>query len=233
MINPAAILLIDDDYDFCDSVSKYFDARSISVLTATDPRLLQSMSLDGLRVILLDIDMPHLSGFDVLHNIRSRSDLITTIMISGHSDLTARLSALEKGADFFLGKPVDLPELFLVVSRLLGKQAATDTSAIETHWLLSRSRCALISPTGDVIGLSLGEFRVVEALFRHAPEPVSKEELTEAATGRIDIAKAYSRALEVLVSRLRSRANTNENKLAVKALRNVGYVFHGNGTVID
>ncbi|PWG15625.1 response regulator transcription factor [Salibaculum griseiflavum] len=233
MVDPAEILLIDDDHDFCDSVSSFFDARSIPVLTATDPRLLQSMSLDCLRVILLDIDMPRLSGIDALPIIRSKSDLITTIMVSGHSDLTTRLSALEKGADFFLGKPVDLPELFLVVSRILGKQAAEDASISEAHWLLSRNRCALISPTGDAIGLSASEFRVVEALFSHAPEPVSKEELTEAATGRIDVAKTYSRALEVLVSRVRSRVNTSGTKLPIKALRNVGYVFHGNGVVID
>lgn len=233
MADPVEILLIDDDHDFCDSVSKYFDARLMSVLTATDPRLIQSMDLARLRVILLDINMPHLSGIDVLYNIRSKSDLITTIIMSGHSDLTTRLSALEKGADFFLGKPIDLPELFLVVSRILGKQTAEDASAIETHWLLSRSRCALISPSGDVTGLSASEFRVVEALFSHAPEPVSKEELTEAATGRIDLAKTYSRALEVLISRLRSRSNNGGTKLPVKALRNAGYVFHSTGTVIE
>lgn len=62
---------------------------------------------------------------------------------------------------------------------------------------------------------------------------MSKERLTEAATGRIDMAKIYSRALEVLISRVRSRINSNNVKLPVKALRNVGYVFHGNGTVIE
>ncbi|PWG15636.1 response regulator transcription factor [Salibaculum griseiflavum] len=233
MVDPAEILLIDDDHDFCDSVSSYFDARSIPVLTATDPRLLQSMSLDGLRVILLDIDMPRLSGIDALPIVRSKSDLITTIMVSGHSDLTTRLSALEKGADFFVGKPVDLPELFLVVSRILGKHSAECARTDKAHWLLSRSRCTLISPADDCIGLSASEFRVFEALFSHAPEAVSKEELTEAATGRIDVAKAYSRALEVLISRVRSRANTSDVKLPVKALRNAGYVFHGNARVID
>lgn len=233
MRDPAEILLIDDDHDLCDSIANYFEARSIPVLTATDPRLLQSMNLNCLRVILLDLDMPRLSGLDVLDSIRSQNDEVTIIMVSGLSDLTTRLQCLEKGADFFLGKPVDLPELFLVVRRILIQQAAADTDACERPWFLSRSRHSLISPTGDAIGVSASEFRVFEALFSRAPELVSKEELTEAATGRIDIAKAYSRALEVLISRVRSRANTNDVKLPVKALRNAGYVFHGNGSVID
>lgn len=101
------------------------------------------------------------------------------------------------------------------------------------RWLPARSRYALISPADDCIGLSASEFRVFEALFSHAPEAVSKEELTEAATGRLDVPKAYSRALEVLISRVRSRANTSDTKLPVKALRNAGYVFHGNARVID
>lgn len=72
-----------------------------------------------------------------------------------------------------------------------------------------------------------------ELLLSNAPELVSKEELTEAATGRIDIAKTYSRALEVLISRVRSRVNANDAKLPVKALRNAGYVFHDGCEVVD
>jgi DNA-binding response OmpR family regulator len=79
----------------------------------------------------------------------------------------------------------------------------------------------------------MSEFCVLELLLSNAPELVSKEELTEAAKGRIDLAKTYSRALGVLISRVRSRVNSNDVKLPVKALRNAGYVFHGAGEVID
>lgn len=227
------VLLIDDDYVFCVSVAKYFDARSIPVLTATEPRLLNSMKLDDIQVILLDIDMPSLSGLEALELIREQNDHITTIMVSGHDDLTTRLSSLEKGADFFISKPVDLPELFLVVARALDQNATNGRGNSEPEWHLSRSSCALISPIGDATGLSISEFRVFETLLSQAPMPVSKEELTEAATGRLDVAKTYTRALEVLISRVRSRANTNDIKLPVKAMRNAGYVFHGKGTVRD
>lgn len=227
------VLLVDDDHDFCDSVASYFEGRGLAVLTATDARLLHSMDLDGLRVILLDIDMPRLSGLDALEVVRHQNDHVTTIMVSGHSDLTTRLSCLDKGADFFMAKPVDLAELYLVVRRVVGQHDKEEQNDASSYWRLSRSRHVLITPDGDEHGLSTGEFRVFELLLSSAPELVSKEELTEAATGRIDLGKTYSRALEVLVSRVRSRINSNEIKLPVKALRNAGYVFHGAGEMVD
>lgn len=227
------VLLVDDDHDFCESVASYFEGRGLSVLTATDARLLKNIDLSALRVILLDIDMPKVSGFDALKIIRRQDDQVATIMVSGRSDLTTRLSCLDQGADFFMAKPVDLTELFLVVQRIIGQHDSEAKNSSMASWRLSRSRHVLITPDGGEHGLSTGEFRVFELLLSNAPELVSKEELTEAATGRIDLAKTYSRALEVLISRVRSRINSNEVKLPVKALRNAGYVFHGACEVVD
>lgn len=233
MTDLAAILLVDDDHDFCESVASYFEGHGLAVLTATDARLLKNIDLSALRVILLDIDMPKMSGFDALEIIRRQNDQVTTIMVSGHSDLTTRLSCLDQGADFFMAKPVDLAELFLVVQRVVGQHGKEAQHDVSGCWRLSRSRHVLITPDGYEHGLSTGEFRVFELLLSNAPELVSKEELTEAATGRIDIAKTYSRALEVLISRVRSRVNANDAKLPVKALRNAGYVFHDACEVVD
>ena len=221
------ILLVDDDKDFCDSVSNYFEMRGSDVITATDPRLLTSMDLNKFRVILLDIDMPRLSGLDVLKFIREQNDHVTTIMVSGRSDLTTRLSSLDNGADFFMAKPIDLAELYLVVQRVVGREEEAASNDPRACWQLSRSRHVLVAPDGDEFGLSASEYRVLDLLFANSPEPVSREELTEAATGRLDIAKTYSRALEVLISRLRTRSSSEGQKLPVKALRNAGYVFHG------
>lgn len=227
------ILLVDDDKDFCDSVANYFEMRGSDVLTATDPRLLTSMNLNEFRVILLDIDMPRLPGLDVLKLIREQNDHVTTIMVSGRSDLTTRLSSLDNGADFFMAKPIDLAELYLVVQRVVGREEEAASNDPRDCWQLSRSRHALVAPNGGEFGLSASEYRVLDLLFANSPEPVSREELTEAATGRLDIAKTYSRALEVLISRLRTRSSSEGQKLPVKALRNAGYVFHGVCKMMD
>jgi DNA-binding response OmpR family regulator len=233
MTDTLGILLVDDDKDFCDSIAKYFEGLGSSVITATDPRVLTSMDLNKFRMILLDIDMPRLSGFDVLRHIREQNDQVTTIMVSGRSDLTTRLKSLDMGADFFMAKPIDLAELYLVVKRIIRPKNEFADDDLLDFWRLSRSRHVLISPDSNEFGLSASEFRVLHLLFSSPSEVVSKEELTEAATGRIDLDKTYSRALEVLISRVRSRASTGNVRLPIKALRNTGYVFHGRCDVID
>ena len=138
-------------------VSGCFEVRGSNVLMATDPRLLTSMDITKFRVILLDIDMPRLLGLDVLKLIRKQNVHVTTIMVSGRSDLTTRLSSLDKGADFFMAKPIDLAELYLVVQRIVGHEEGAIHNDPEAYWQLSRSRLTLIAPDGDEVGLSASE----------------------------------------------------------------------------
>ena len=225
------VLLIDDDVNFCSAVSEHLASQGVDILIATDPSILQLINLDELKVILLDIDMPVLSGFEVLAEIKGRNSDVTVIMVSGHSDLNTRLKCLEEGADFFLAKPIDMQELALVTMR--AGRRKTIAAEPEARWKLSRTAHSLFTPNGDKVGLSAAEYKVLEVLFVSAPEVASKEALSKAATGRDDRALAYGRGLEVLISRIRSRANVGRHKLPVKALRNVGYVFHGDCHIED
>jgi DNA-binding response OmpR family regulator len=231
MSKASDVLLIDDDYDLSCSIVEYFEAASVPIITVNDPRLVQSLNLETVRLILLDIDMPKLSGFDVLGTIRQRNQNLTVVMISGHNDLATRVKCLEGGADFFLSKPFDLKELLLISKRALGFETAVIGAA--PCWSLYRENSSLITPDGRVFGLSCSEFRVLELLFRNKPNVVSKEDLSVAVIGKRDLAHTYSRSLEVLISRIRTRVSTTGFTLPVKALRNSGYVFTGHGEIID
>jgi two-component system, OmpR family, response regulator len=226
MPEAAEIILIDDDISFCDSVKTYFRNKDLQVLTVSDPKLAKALNFHYFRVILLDIDMPDITGIDLLGDIRS-SQKPFVIMVSGHNDEQTRLACLSQGADFFFAKPVHLEELSLVAKRALGR---TDNTA-EGSWTLLSTNTALATPDQRVIGLSAAEYRVMEQLIRHAPNPVSKERLTEVVTGDANQTASFTRALEVMISRLRTRASHGETRLPVKALRNVGYVFHGTASL--
>lgn len=219
------IVLIDDDASFCGSVKKFFACKNIPLLTVSDAVIASALNFEKFKVILLDIDMPEISGRELLSNIRA-SEKPIVIMVSGHSAEETRLSCLNEGADFFFSKPVNLEELSLVVRRAVVR---SDYLQEEDSWSLLRSESAIRTPDARVVGLSSGEFRVLEQLIRHAPNPVSKEMLTQAVTGDIGQTASFTRALEVMLSRLRTRASSDAVKLPVKALRNVGYVFNGSG----
>jgi DNA-binding response OmpR family regulator len=227
MPSQSDILIIDDDATFCDSVSRYFGARNISVQAIGDPHEAQRLSFDQYRVVFLDIDMPGVSGVDLLVQIRRMASPVV-IMVSGQSDEATRLACLRQGADFFFSKPVHLEELRLVAIRAMGRDLPPEDSDL---WVLSRSECAVRSPGGGLVGLSSSEFRLLEHLFSAAPDPVAKNDLARVVTGDPERTETFTRALEVMISRLRARTSTQNAKLPVKALRNFGYVFHGAGKV--
>lgn len=225
------ILAIDDDQAFITDLKAYFQRQGIGVATISDPILCSALDFEKFRIVLLDLDMPGRSGQEVLVGIpASRRPVV--IIVSGHSDLETRIRLLDKGADFFMPKPVDLAELSLICRRILGRQVI-DTGSQE-NWGLSRSKHTLSAPDGTVFGLTTSEFLILELLFEAAPNVVAKEILVKAVTAREGpSAAAYYRSLEVMVSRMRTRFSGPDLPLPIKALRNVGYIFHGEVVMED
>jgi DNA-binding response OmpR family regulator len=150
------ILAIDDDQAFIADLKAYFQAQGISVAVISDPILSSALDFEKFRIVLVDLDMPGRSGQEVLAGIPAGRRPVV-IIVSGHSDLETRIRLLDKGADFFMPKPVDLTELSLICRRILGRQVI-DTGRHE-HWGLSRSKHTLSSPDGTVFGLTTSERR--------------------------------------------------------------------------
>lgn len=221
------ILAMDDDQAFITDLKAYFHSQGISVATMSDPILSSALDFEKFRIVLLDLDMPGRSGQQVLAGIPAGRRPVV-IIVSGHSDLDTRIRLLDKGADIFMPKPVDLTELSLICRRILGRQVID--KGCHEHWGLNRSKHTLSAPDGTVFGLTTSEFRILELLFETSPNVVAKEILAKAVTAREGpSAVAFYRSLEVMVSRMRTRFSRPDQPLPIKALRNVGYIFHGQG----
>lgn len=229
MFNSPEILLIDDDEDFCAAAKSFFKQQDLSVATISDASVLAAMDLCNFKVILLDLDMPQITGQEVLAGMASdRRPLI--IIVSGRSDLETRMSLLDSGADFFLAKPVDLGELALIAKRALGR--SSQTSEDTKNWVLKRQSMSVVTPEGQSFGLSSSEFRVLEKLFTNAPEATTKSDLVKLSLGQaVSETPQQIRSLEVMISRMRRRFSTDDSPLPIKSLRNVGYIFHGTGKI--
>jgi two-component system, OmpR family, response regulator len=225
------ILAIDDDHEFLTDLKKYFTARGLAVAVLSDPSLTFTLELGKFRIILLDLDMPELSGRNILAQLPVNCRP-TVIIVSGHSDIDTRLALLRDGADFFISKPVDLRELFLICHQILGRLPAAERS--NKFWKLSRSQHSITSPLGTTFGLTSSEFRILELLMLASQNPVSRDTLISAAMAREGIQTyTFYRSLEVMISRMRSRIGNSESPFPIKAHRNIGYVFHGRGVVED
>lgn len=226
------ILVIDDDADFCENVTRFFASRGQACQGLANPQLILAQDLSRVVLVLLDIDMPGLDGLTLLPLFKARQD-IPVIMVSGVSDLDARLAALRAGADYFFTKPVALDELFLVCARRLALAPPAANRHASAPWTLHVRTRQLTSPEGSTIGLTLTECRLLETLFRNAPKEINRLQLTEIITGqRVDDPRSI-RSLEVILSRLRTRFRHGGESLPIKAERNIGYVFLGTANIID
>jgi two-component system, OmpR family, response regulator len=229
MTEQPTILAIDDDHAFIGDLKTFFQRKGIGIATISDPILTPALDFQKFKIVLLDLDMPGLSGEEVLAQIPAgRRPII--IIVSGHSDLETRLRVLDQGADFFLPKPVDLTEVLLICRRALGREAPN--MEMDQIWTLSRTNHTLCSPQGTIFGLTLSEFKILELLFEAKTNVVMKETLAYAVTAREgEAAVSFYRSLEVMISRMRTRFSEPDLPLPIKALRNVGYVFHGQGVI--
>jgi len=225
------ILAIDDDQAFLADLKTFFEGQGIGVATVSDPVLVGSVDYEKVTVVLLDLEMPGRTGREVLAGIPANRRPIV-IIVSGHSDLDTRIDLLEIGADFFLPKPLDLTEVLLICRRILGRHKSDDEAG--QLWAVSRSHQTLTSPKGTVFGLTSSEFRILDLMIENSPGVVTKDVLAQAVTARSGAAAiAFHRSLEVMISRMRSRFSDPDHPLPIKALRNVGYIFHGQGELVD
>lgn len=230
MATSREILLIDDDETFCDNLRTYFCKQDLPVAVISDSSVASAIDFRKFKVLLLDLDMPAVSGLEIVQNLPSEQRPVV-IVVSGHNDFETRMQLLDQGADFFIAKPVELEELCLIAKRALGR--ATTTTDATADWQLHRARHSLTTPGGETFGLSSTEFRVLERLFQNAHDATSKNDLVEAATGRAGPVGTHQvRSLEVMISRMRARFGAS-SAFPVKSLRNVGYIFHSNGTILE
>lgn len=224
------ILIIDDDTGLCELLSSYLATEGFVVQSANDGEEGAERALGGdYDLIVLDVMLPKLNGFEVLRRIR-RNSQVPVLMLTARGDEIDRIVGLEMGADDYLPKPFNPRELVARL-RAIQRRIATSLPAEETKCdvlevgdvtldLGTRNvRCA-----GIPVELTSLEFSVFEALLRLAGTVVSRDELTRRALGREF--NSFDRSIDVHVSSLRRKlgpAASGEER--IKSVRGIGYLY--------
>ncbi|HET6349035.1 MAG TPA: HD domain-containing phosphohydrolase [Candidatus Krumholzibacteria bacterium] len=116
----ADILLVDDDPKLLEIVSESLGRHGYGVRTAATGReALEHVATTMPHLVILDLDLPDMSGIDVLDNIRDEDETLPVLVLSGQGDVDSRVNALDGGADEFMHKPVSLRELHVRVDSAL------------------------------------------------------------------------------------------------------------------
>jgi two-component system phosphate regulon response regulator OmpR len=231
------ILVVDDDSRIRQMLERYFEREGYRVGAAADGAAMRDhLAASEVDVILLDIVMPGEDGLSLAREIRARSD-VGIIMLTGRDEVLDRVVGLEVGADDYIAKPFHLREVLARVKSVLRRRARRPDAATAPPepdnaelrfdgWKLDPGRRRLLSPTGDEVALTTGEFDLLFALARHPGRVFTRETLMDITRGRGH--EAFDRTIDAQIARLRKKIEADpKTPMLVKSVRGVGYVFTG------
>jgi two-component system response regulator CpxR len=216
------ILVVEDDVPLAHMLDEYLTPEGFSVAMLHDGGAVAGARLDDYDLCILDLMLPNRSGLDLLRDIRKISEL-PVILLTARDTETDRVVGLELGADDYVPKPFKPRELVARIRAILRRydriEAASQKLRVGELELDPRARAAMLA--GRKLDLTSAEFALLERLLQRAGHPVSRDDLAQAALGRIGTA-GLDRNVDTLVSKLRRKLGHDD---AIKTVRNIGYLY--------
>jgi two-component system OmpR family response regulator len=227
------ILVIDDQEEICDVVREYLTDEGFHVSTANDGAgLREAIARGPVDLVILDLVLRGEDGLQLARELRNGSD-IGIIMLTGRGETVDRIIGLEMGADDYLSKPFHLRELLARVRSVLrrgstrggGERGAQPRAQIRfAGWSLDLASRELLSPAGEEVRLTTGEFELLAAFVNHANQVLSRDRLLDLSRHRE--AGPFDRTIDVQVGRLRRKLEDDpKNPAMIKTVRGGGYIF--------
>lgn len=222
------ILIIDDDSRLSEMLGEYFAAEGLNLTAvASGTQGLREAQQSAFDLIILDVMLPGLSGFEVLRQLRDSGSKTPVLMLTARGDDVDRIVGLEMGADDYLSKPFNPRELVArikAIFRRTGEDEVSEQTEIEVGPLRAVYKRREAFLDGEPLKLTNAEFIVLVTLMRSAGEVVSREALTRAALGRALLPD--DRSLDTHISNLRKKlASDAQNDLQIRSVRGSGYVL--------
>jgi two-component system response regulator CpxR len=223
-----SILLIDDDTDLTDMLAEYLQPEGMSITaTATGTQGLRHAQQEDYDLIVLDVMLPGLSGFDVLRQLRESGSRTPVLMLTARGDDVDRIVGLEMGADDYLPKPFNPRELLARVKAILrrtNEEGTEEPSEVEVGPFKVHLKRREAWKDERPLKLTNAEFTILVTLMRSAGEVVSREALTRAALGRQLLPD--DRSLDTHISNLRKKVATDDNgESLIRSIRGSGYIL--------
>jgi two-component system OmpR family response regulator len=234
MTDSARILLVDDDRELRDLVSRLLERHGYAVATAKDSREMGAAFVRARPdLLILDVMLPGKDGLQICREVREDSH-VPILMLTAMGDEADRVVGLEMGADDYLAKPFSPRELLARVRALLRRVDYMKAFAAPPHngtrilrfagWKLDLGRRRLESPDGLLVGLTSGEFEMLVAFAEHPQRVLSRDQLLDLTRGRDS--SPFDRSIDVQVSRLRRKIEPDpKSPSMIVTVRGDGYEF--------
>jgi DNA-binding response OmpR family regulator len=217
-------LLIDDDAKLASLLGNYLTKFEIELNTTTEPTLaLELIAEHEPDLIILDVMMPKMNGFEVCSGIRKKYK-IPIIMLSARGESFDRVKGLDLGADDYIAKPFEPRELVARIHSLIRRVNDEGEHQYQQDIFEVNAIRREISMDGQILSLTNMEFELLELLLASPGTLFSRDEILKHLRG-IE-AKIFSRSIDILISRLRQKIEANPKKPRfIKTIWGKGYMF--------
>jgi DNA-binding response OmpR family regulator len=216
------ILVVEDDSVLSDGLGRVLAAHGMAVQIVGDG--LQADALlqrpDGVQVVVLDIGLPGLDGFEVVRRLRARGSRVPVLLLTARDAIEDRVRGLEIGADDYLVKPFATAELVARL-RALARRHDSPPTLLAMGDLVLDLAAKRARVRDRVVELSVREWTVLEYLLQHGARVVSKQQIIDAILPWGD--DLTLNAVEVYISRL--RAKIADAGVAIRTIRGFGYML--------
>lgn len=227
------ILIVDDDREIRDLLSKFLKKHELRVDTAADGREMRKiLEVSRIDLVVLDLMLPGEDGLSLCRWLRETKN-VPVIMLTALGEETDRIVGLEMGADDYVAKPFNPRELLARIRAVLRRAGAPDQVAEGSqvlgfdNWRLDPVRRELRSADGVLQPLTAGEYELLLAFVQHPKRVLSRDQLLDLTKGRAAI--PFDRSIDVQLSRLRRKIEINPAEPSlIRTVRGGGYVFSCN-----
>lgn len=230
MASSLHLLIVDDEPDIQKLILRYFSKQGFTVQCAgSGKQMHEQLQTRDFDIILLDVCLPDISGFDLLLQIKAQTQS-AVIMLTGQARTEQRVAGLNQGADDYLPKPFDLAELHARITAVLRRQS-TDEEPVAVFYrylfagyTLETSTHALRDKHSHKVKLTPAEYALLLAMLKNAGVVLSRDYLLLTTRGRQ--ANVNDRAIDVRLSQLRKKLPVeNRSTPLFTTIRGGGYML--------
>jgi two-component system response regulator CpxR len=227
-VSESRLLIIDDDMRLGEMLAEYLEPEGLHITTATTgTQGLRAAQRETYDLIILDVMLPGLSGFEVLKQLREGGAKTPVLMLTARGDDVDRIGGLDLGADDYLPKPFNPRELLARIKAIVRRTSEPDGDE-PTEIAVCKLRANLKRREAwlgeELLKLTNAEFVILVTLMRAPGEVVSRESLTRTALGRQLLPD--DRSLDTHISNLRRKVGSDaENDPLIRSVRGSGYVL--------
>lgn len=228
------ILVVDDDHQLTAFLSRYLTKQGYAVqCVGSAMQMGLAMEHRAFELIILDVGLPDIDGFEVTRELR-RSSRLPIIMLTARDEIYDKILGLELGVDDYIPKPFEPRELLARIRSVLRRTRPTEVPQADALPRATRFQFdgitmdivghTLTDPNGQIIALTGTEFSILKILAQHAPAPVSRKQIMDLVYGTS--IHVTERAIDAHVARLRKKLpNSLGREALIRTIHGSGYLL--------